>query len=271
MVRIGFLGAGKMAQALVTGFLKSKLVKPKQIIASCIPEDKSSADAFRNLNVEITFSNAEVVQNADIIILAVKPNVVPAVLFDISQIITEQNLLISVAMGITLQTLERNLKPNSKVIRVMPNTPVLVQKGVSVFVPGSAVTNEDITVINKLLQSVGTSDQVSEELLDVVTALSGSGPAYMYIIIEALADGAVRMGMARHLAYRLAAQTMLGASEMVLSTGDHPGKLKDDVMSPGGSTAEGLTAMENGNVRAVMINTLERAFRKCKETKTQNK
>ncbi|XP_050537086.1 uncharacterized protein LOC126903123 isoform X2 [Daktulosphaira vitifoliae] len=214
----------------------------------------------------VTFDNREVADNSEIICLAVKPNVVKCVLKQVRPAITSNHLLLSVAMGITIKQLEKSLPEDSRVMRVMPNTPTLVQCGASVYVSGSKATEEDESLTYKLLSSVGTVERVSEYLLDPITALSGSGPAYVYLIIEALADGGVRMGLPRDIAYRLATQTVLGAAKVVKETGEHPGKLKDDVTSPAGSTSAGLYALEQGRIRYTIIDAIEQATNKCKET-----
>ncbi|KAK7603088.1 hypothetical protein V9T40_003087 [Parthenolecanium corni] len=266
MARIGFLGAGKMAQAMANGFLNAGLVKADSLIASCAPLDKISSEAFEKFGSRVTFDNAEVVENSKVVILAVKPNTVPIVLDNIKQYVSKEHLLLSVAMGVTLQALEKGLENKCKVVRVMPNTPSLVQKGASVFVPGTSTTQNDIDLVIRLLQSLGTCDEVPEYLLDAITALSGSGPAYVYMIIEAMADGGVRMGLPRDLANKLASQTVLGAAEMVIQTKEHPGKLKDDVTSPAGSTAEGLHVLETSGIRGTIMKAVEMATRRCKET-----
>ncbi|VVC44995.1 Hypothetical protein CINCED_3A021301 [Cinara cedri] len=234
MLKIGFLGAGKMAQALAKGFLTAGLVKGENITASCAPQDVQCVDTFKGFGSTVTFDNSVVAKNSNVLLLAVKPSVVKPVLDQIHGNFTAKHLLLSVAMGVTVNQLEKLLPGGSRVIRVMPNTPALVQCGASVYVPGNHATDEDDKLTEKLLTSVGTAERVSEYLMDPITALSGSGPAYVYVIIEALADGAVRMGMPRDMAYRLASQTVLGAGTMVRDTREHPGKLKDDVTSPAG-------------------------------------
>jgi len=267
MLKIGFFGAGKMAQALAKGFLTAGLVKGENITASCAPQDTQCVKAFEGFGSTVTFDNRSVTDNADVLLLAVKPSVVKTVLDQIRPNFTSsRHLLLSVAMGVTVNQLEELLPEGSRVMRVMPNTPALVQCGASVYVPGKWATDEDEKLTAKLLSSVGTAERVQEYLMDPITALSGSGPAYVYIIIEALADGAVRMGMPRDMAYRLASQTVLGAGTMVRDTQEHPGKLKDDVTSPAGSTAAGLCALENGGLRHTIIDALEKATEKCKET-----
>jgi len=255
-----------MAQALAKGFLTAGLTKGEHITASCVPQDVQCVEAFKELGSTVTFDNRVVAENSDVLLLAVKPSVVKPVLEFVRPKITSNHLLLSVAMGITVDQLEKLLPDGSKVVRVMPNTPALVQCGASVYVPGNHTTDEDNKLTQKLLSAVGTAERVPEYLMDPITALSGSGPGYVYVIIEAMADGAVRMGIPRDMAYRLASQTVLGAGTMVRDTREHPGKLKDDVTSPAGSTAAGLCALENGGIRHALIDALEKATERCRET-----
>lgn len=264
-MKIGFLGAGKMAQALAKGFIQAGLTKADSIMASCAPFDKQLAEDFSSLGSKVSFNNKDIVNHADVLIMAVKPPTVPEVLADIGQSMDKHKLLLSIAMGVRIKRIEEALPRECRIIRVMPNTPALVQKGASVFVRGSLATESDVDLTKTLFGSVGICDEVPEYLLDPVTALSGSGPAFVYVFIEAMADGAVRMGLPRDLAYKLAAQTVVGAATMVLQTKQHPGKLKDDVTSPAGSTAEGLFALETNGFRGATIRALEYATNKCKE------
>lgn len=270
MLRVGFLGAGKMAQALAKGFIAAGLTKGELISASAAPQDPQCVEAFQEMGAFASFDNKPVVEKSDVIWIAVKPQVVPEALADVKSLVTNRHLFLSVAMGVTVKELEKNLPNGSRVIRVMPNTPCLVRSGASVFVPGKKATKEDSFLAKKLLQAVGTCEEVSEYFLDTVTALSGSGPAYIYVIIESLADGGVKMGLPRDLAYRLAAQTVVGAGRMVLETNAHPGKLKDDVTSPAGSTAAGLHVLEKNGLRAALIGAIEEATKKCQEISAQS-
>ncbi|RZC36986.1 pyrroline-5-carboxylate reductase, partial [Asbolus verrucosus] len=246
LLKIGFIGGGKMAQALARGFISAGLAKGETMISSCHPSDLASAKAFKDLGAESLFENVPVVEKSDVVIVSVKPSIVPIALGDIKRAsnVKANKLFLSIAMGVTIKQLEQYLPSESRVVRVMPNTPALVRSGTSVFVTGAKATEEDAEVTKKLLKSVGTCEQVTENLLDAITALSGSGPAYIYVLIEALADGGVKMGLPRDLAYRLASQTVLGAAQMVRDTNVHPGVLKDDVTSPAGSTAAGLHFLE---------------------------
>ncbi|XP_022915810.2 uncharacterized protein [Onthophagus taurus] len=266
LLKIGFIGGGKMAQAMAKGFISAGLSKGESMTASCHPSDMISHNAFKELGAESIFENVPVVQNSDVVIIATKPSVVPIALADITKAkVPAGKLFLSIAMGVTIKQLESYLPGESRVIRVMPNTPALVRSGASVYVCGSKATEEDGKITRKLLESIGTCDEVTEYMLDPITALSGSGPAYIYIMIEALADGGVKMGLPRDLAYRLASQTVLGASTMVKETKTHPGVLKDDVTSPAGSTAAGLHFLEQKGIRAALIGAIETATLRCRE------
>lgn len=255
-----------MAQAMAKGFISAGLTKPETIVSSCHPSDTASLKAFQDLGAESLTENIPVVEKSQIVIVSVKPHIVPIALGDIKTAkVDDDKLYLSVAMGVTIKQLEQILPKDSRVIRVMPNTPALVQSGASVFVKGTNATEGDTTVTKKLLQSIGTCEEVTESMMDAITALSGSGPAYVYLFIEALADGGVKMGLPRDLAYRLAAQTVLGGGKMVRDTKQHPGVLKDDVTSPGGSTATGIHFLEERAFRGTVIGAIEAATKRCKE------
>jgi len=261
---IGFLGGGRIAQAMAKGFLAASLIRSDKLIASVHPSDLQSKESFEKLGAKCVTNNEPVVENADVVFVSVKPQVVPKVLTEVKSM-SANKLFLSVSMGITINTLEKNLSPNARVVRVMPNTPALVQEGCSVFVRGSKATNEDAQLTQKLLESIGTCEEVDEYLLDPITALSGSGPAYVFVMIESLADGAVRMGMPRDMAYRLASQTVLGSGKLVRDTKDHPGVLKDNVTSPAGSTAAALRHLEKSGFRAAVAGAVEAATIRCRE------
>jgi pyrroline-5-carboxylate reductase len=263
-LNIGFLGAGKMATALARGFVRGELVVPNEIIASD-PFDTARKNFAAETGAETSAANAGVVQFANVLILATKPDQVAAALAEISGAFTKNHLLISIAAGVTLAKLENALPAGSRVIRVMPNTPALVGEGASAFALGKSATTADGELAKKLLSAVGIAFQVKESLLDAVTGLSGSGPAYVYQFIEALSDGGVASGLPRDIATRLAAQTVLGGAKMVLETGQHPGALKDQVTSPGGTTIEGLHALEKGKMRATVMSAVRAATEKSKK------
>ena len=261
---IGFLGAGKMATALAKGFVQAGLVTSKQIIASDLYEGARTAFA-QEVGAKVTASNVDVVKFAQVLILAVKPDQVTGVLAEIRASFTSDHLLVSIAAGVPLVKLEAGLSANAKVIRVMPNTPALVGASASAYASGKSATAADAVLAQKLLSAVGVVYQVKESLLDAVTGLSGSGPAYVYLFIEALSDGGVASGLPRDIATKLAAQTVLGAAKMVLETGQHPGALKDMVTSPGGTTIEGLHELEKGKLRGTVMSAVRAATEKSKK------
>jgi pyrroline-5-carboxylate reductase len=263
-LKIGFLGAGKMAGALAKGFINAKLVKPAQVLAAD-PFDAARKHFSHATGAKAVAANLPVAKAANVLILATKPDQVAAALAEISAVFTKKHLLISIAAGVTLAKLEGALPAGARVIRVMPNTPALVGAGAAGFALGKNATASDGELAKKLLSSVGIAMQVKEGLLDAVTGLSGSGPAYVYQFIEALSDGGVAAGLPRDVSTRLAAQTVLGGAKMVLETGQHPGALKDQVTSPGGTTIEGLHELEKGKLRGVVISAVRAATEKSKK------
>lgn len=223
-------------------------------------------EEFSAIGCSTTHENAQVVEQADVIIVATKPPLVPKVLTEINPVVNSDNLIVSIAMGIPLINLEQMLPRKTRVIRVMPNTPVLVRSGASVFSCGTSTRSEDATLTKRLFTAVGLCEEVPEVLIDACTGLSGSGPAYMYIAMEALADGGVKMGIPRDLAYKLSAQTLIGAAKMVLETGRHPGALKDDVCSPAGSTIQAVYFLEKSGFRSSLMEAVQAATLKSKQT-----
>jgi pyrroline-5-carboxylate reductase len=263
-LRIGFIGAGQMATALARG-LTAANVLPGSAIVAADPVAASLERFARETGGRGVATNADVLRDADVVLLAVKPQQMDAVLTEIAPACTPRHLVVSIAAGVTLQTLETKLPSGQRVVRVMPNTPCLVGRGASAFSVGQHATREDAAVVQQLLSTVGFAAEVPEKLLDAVTGLSGSGPAYVYVIIEALSDGGVRAGLPRDLATKLAAQTVLGAAEMVFATGQHPGTLKDAVTSPGGTTIAGLHALETHGVRGALIDAVVAATDRARE------
>ncbi len=261
---IGFLGAGKMASALAKGFIQAGLTTAERTIASDVLET-ARRDFAGAVGGKTTAANPEVLRLANVIVLAVKPDQVNGVLAEIREHFTPQHLLVSIAAGVTLARMEAALNPGARVIRVMPNTPALVLASASAFALGQSASGNDAELTQTLFSSVGLAFQTKEALLDAVTGLSGSGPAYAYLIIEALSDGGVAAGLPREVATKLAAQTLLGSAKMALETGLHPGVLKDMVTSPGGTTIEGLHELEKGNVRGALINAVRAAADKSRK------
>ena len=260
---IGFLGAGKMATALAKGFIRAGLVTPKLLTASD-PSAAARAAFAKATGAAAAASNAAVAKSAAVLFLAVKPDQVGAVLAEIRDHLTGEHVLISIAAGVPLTKLEAGLNPTARVVRVMPNTPALIGASASAFALGKSARPADAELTQKLLSAVGVAFQLKEVLLDAVTGLSGSGPAYVYLVIEALSDGGVAAGLPRDVATRLAAQTVLGSARMVLETGLHPGALKDMVASPGGTTIEGLHELEKGKLRGTLISAVRAATEKSK-------
>jgi len=263
-MQIGFIVTGKMATALAAGFLSAGCCTAAEIIGSDV--STVARDAFaKAVGGKSVATNREVVEQSQVLFLAVKPQVMGSVLAELKPLLAPQHLIVSIAAGITLAQLEQGLGSGRRLIRVMPNTPCLVNASASGYAIGGAATPEDSETVRKLLSAVGIAVQVPEHLLDAVTGLSGSGPAYVYVMLEALSDGGVRMGLPRDVATKLAAQTMLGAARMVLETGEHPGALKDAVTSPGGTTIAGLHALERGGLRATLMNAVEAATLRAQE------
>lgn len=263
-LKIGFLGAGKMAAALTRGFLRARLVQPDQVIAAD-PFAAARESFAAETGAAAAAANLEAVRGANVLILATKPDQAAAVLAEISSAFTPEHLLISIAAGVPLARLEGALPSGARIIRVMPNTPALVGAGASAFAPGKNATAADKELAQQLLSAIGLALAVKEPLLDAVTGLSGSGPAYVYQFIEALSDGGVAAGLPRDAATRLAAQTVLGAAQMVLTTGQHPGALKDQVTSPGGTTIDGVHELEKGGLRGTVMNAVRAAAEKSRK------
>ena len=263
-LQIGFLGAGKMATALARGFLHAGLSSPAELIGSDPYEAARSAFA-RETNARVTASNWEVLRAATVLLLAVKPDHVGDVLAEIRPQFTENHLLISIAAGVPLARMEAALPAGARVVRVMPNAPAFVGASASAYALGKTAKPEDGEMTQRLFSSVGLAIQVKESLLDAVTGLSGSGPAYAFLMIEALSDGGVAAGLPRDVATRLAAQTLLGSAKLLLETGQHPGALKDMVTSPGGTTVEGLHELETAGVRGALMNAVRAATEKSRK------
>jgi pyrroline-5-carboxylate reductase len=263
-LRIGFIGAGQMATALARGFVQTKVVSPDRIVACDVIAESAQKFAAQTGGKVVAGATA-VLADSNLVFLAVKPQQMATVLAELKPALTSNHLLVSIAAGISLAKMSAELNQFSRIIRVMPNTPALVGAGASAFARGATATPEDGQLVQSLLSTVGLALEVPEKLLDAVTGLSGSGPAYVYQFIEGLSDGGVRMGLPRDVATRLAAQTVLGAAQMVLTTGQHPGQLKDAVTSPGGTTIAGLHELELGGMRGILMNAVQSATERSKE------
>jgi pyrroline-5-carboxylate reductase len=261
---LGFLGTGKMATALAKGVLRACLVTPRQIFGSDLLPVARTAFG-KETGARIVAGNGKVAELASVLVLATKPDQTAAVLAEIRDGFTRRHLLISIAAGVATAKLEAALPAGARVIRVMPNTPALIGASAAGFALGKHATKSDGELAQRLLSAVGVAVAVKESLLDAVTGLSGSGPAYVYQFIEALSDGGVAAGLPRDVATKLAAQTVLGSARMVLETGIHPGALKDMVTSPGGTTIEGLHELEKGKLRGTVISAVRAATEKSKK------
>jgi pyrroline-5-carboxylate reductase len=262
--RFGFIGSGKMGSALVRGIIRAGLATAADINASDIAAE-AREKLSKELGVRVTESNADVVNSSDVVVLAVYPQVLRLILPEIAPLVADRHLIVSIAAGVTTRQLLDGLGASRRVVRVMPNTPALIGCGASAFCVAGAATERDAQFIGDLLAVIGRAWKVDEHHLDAVTGLSGSGPAYVFAIIEALSDGGVRMGLPRATATALAAQTVLGAAKMILDTGLHPGQLKDQVTSPGGTTIAGMHAMERGGIRAALMDAVQAATERSRE------
>lgn len=253
-----------MATALARGFVAQGLAEAGQIVASD-PLPGAAEQFSQATGAKTIADNARVAAESDCLFLAVKPQQMGEALGELRGRVTAKHLIVSVAAGIPLSAIASGLGPGPRLVRVMPNTPCLIGQGASAYCLGPGATAADGELVGRLLGAVGRAYEVPEKLLDAVTGLSGSGPAFVYVMIEALSDGGVRMGLPRDVATTLAAQTVRGAAEMVLATGEHPAVLKDRVASPGGTTIAGLQALESGGLRAALIAAVEAATRRSIE------
>lgn len=262
-MKLGFIGCGNMAKAILGGILKKQLVAPQEIIASALHEEtlQQASDTY---GIQTTTSNLEAAR-ADIIFLAVKPQFYETVIKEIRDTVKESQLIVSIAPGKSIQTITEWFGKPVKLIRTMPNTPAMVGEGVTAVCPAETVTEEELKEVLTLLESCGIAEVMPELLVDAVVSVSGSSPAYVFMFIEALADGAVRDGIPRKQAYRLAAQSVLGSAKMVLETGMHPGELKDMVCSPAGTTIEAVAAMEKAGFRNAVLAGMEACTNKTKQ------
>ncbi|HSN15527.1 MAG TPA: pyrroline-5-carboxylate reductase [Anaeromyxobacteraceae bacterium] len=262
--KIAFLGSGNMAEALVKGLLGSGTAAEDEIVCA-EPREERREDLRRRYGVEVTADNVSAVERASIVVLSVKPQTMDALLEEIATAIDHQKLVISIAAGVPIATIAGKLGAGVRIVRTMPNTPALVAAGATALARGAHATDQDLAQALSLFEAVGTAVVVDEPLLDAVTGLSGSGPAFVFLAIEALADGGVKVGLTRQVAMALAAQTVMGAAKLVIETGEHPGRLKDMVTSPGGTAIAGVHALETGGLRSALIGAVEAATRRSKE------
>ena len=262
-VRVGFIGCGAMARALAGGLADAGLPTDSLLAADPFP---AARDEFeRAVGTKALDDNREVVSQADIVVIAVKPGVVPTILADLDPSISGRPLWISIAAGVTLASLRAALPDSARVVRTMPNTPALVGAGATAYFPGPGLDEQDLARVEAILEAAGWCWRAPNEgMLDAVTGLSGSGPAYVFLILEALADAGVRQGLPRDVAQELATRTVLGAARLALETGAHPGTLKDQVTSPGGTTIAGLEQLEAHGVRAALYDAVGAATDRSK-------
>jgi pyrroline-5-carboxylate reductase len=262
--KIAVIGAGNMGEALIAGMLASKAATPDEIHATDVVSERLDEMKTR-YGIRTGTDNRAAASWCEIVILAVEPQALDYVLDDLRPVLTEGKLVLSLAAGYPIARIMSHLMPGVRVVRCMPNTPSAVRAGVSALALGENVSEEDERLARAIFESVGRVVVVEERLMDAVTGLSGSGPAYVFLIIEALADGGVKMGLPRDTALGLAAQTVFGAAQMVQETGEHPGRLKDKVTSPGGTTIAGLHELERGGLRASLMEAVEAATRRSRE------
>ncbi len=262
-MHIGFIGAGQMARALAHGFVSQQRVPASEITAADRVADALDAFQAQLPGASVTRKNGEAVAAADVVVLAVKPQHVASVLSELCPIDPER-LVVSIVAGVTLDRLCEGLQTD-RVVRVMPNTPALVGAGASAFCRGTGTTDDDAATVTSLLETVGRCWELPESQLDAVTGLSGSGPAFVFQFIEALSDGGVKMGLPRHVALQLAVQTVLGAAQLVLDTGEHPAVLKDQVASPGGTTIAGLHVLELAGLRGTVMSAVQVASERSRQ------
>ncbi|MBP9086667.1 MAG: pyrroline-5-carboxylate reductase [Kofleriaceae bacterium] len=261
---IGFIGAGNMAEAHVRGLVSGKHIAASNVLVSG-PRAERLTELAEKYQVRTTTDNQAVAASVDVLVLAVKPQIMDRVVRQIADHLAGTALVISIAAGIDTATLEAGLRDGVRVVRAMPNTPALVGAAATAVSPGRNATSEDLAIAKAIFDAVGITVVLEESQLDAVTGLSGSGPAYIFLILEALADAGVKVGLSRRNAQRLAAQTVMGSAKLLLDTDEHPGKLKDMVTSPGGTAIAGLHTLEQGGLRTTLINAVETATNRAKE------
>lgn len=261
---IGFIGGGNMGSAMISGIISSNLNTPSNIIASdCYQATLDRLSA--SYGIQVTSDNTEVVQKSDIIFLSVKPHMYETVIEEIKDFVDDNKLIVAIAAGVSHSKLDNYFGRPVKIVRVMPNTPAMVLEAMSALVPNEQVTKEDLEEVISIFESFGQAEVVPESLMDTVTGISGSSPAYVYMFIEAMADAAVADGMPRAQAYKFAAQAVYGSAKMVLETGKHPGELKDAVCSPGGTTIAAVAKLEEKGFRDAVISAQRCCVQKSKD------
>lgn len=263
-MRLGFIGAGNMATAIMSGVIKNGLLTAQEMIASDLSE--AGRERLReNLGVEAVSDNRQVVKEADVLILSVKPQFYADVISEIRDDVRKEQIVVTIAPGKTLEWLARQFQKDVKIIRTMPNTPAMVLEGMTGVCHNELVTAEEFAMVRSILECFGKTEQISENLMDVVTSVSGSSPAYVFMFIEAMADAAVSEGMPRAQAYKFAAQAVYGSAKMVLEMDKHPGELKDMVCSPAGTTIEAVRVLEEKGMRSAVIEAMKACTKKSRE------
>jgi pyrroline-5-carboxylate reductase len=266
--KIAFLGAGNMAGALIKGLLRAGACEPAEIWAVDVrPARLEELAAAHSIRTGRALEDATAW--ADVVVLSTKPQVFDRVLPAVASAVRPDALVVSIAAGVPVTAIESRLPAGTRVVRTMPNTPALVDAGATAIAPGTHASDADVDLVRQIFDSVGVTVVLDEYLLDAVTGLSGSGPAYIFLIIEALSDAGVKMGLHRESAQLLAAQTVLGSAKLLLETGEHPGRLKDMVTSPGGTAIAGLHTLEAGGLRTTLINAVEAATNRSMELGAQ--
>lgn len=262
-MKVGFIGCGNMASAMLGGIMKEGVVEKENLMASAKSE-KTLKKIREELKITAIADNRELAARADLIVLAVKPIYMEEVIEEIADSVTEDKIIVTLAPGKTLEWLDLTFGKPTKLIRTMPNTPALVGEGMTALCPNELVTEAELQTVVEIFQSFGKTQVVTEPMIDVVVGVSGSSPAYVFMFIEAMADAAVADGMMRSQAYEFAAQAVLGSAKMVLDTGMHPGALKDMVCSPGGTTIEAVRVLEEKGMRSSVIEASKAAVRKAR-------
>lgn len=260
---IGFIGSGNMAKAMIGGIVNSKLVPSNKINVSDLNQDTLNK-VNAEFNVNTSTDSRDVVEKSDIVIVAVKPNVYDSVLDSVKDLINNK-IIVTIAAGKTIESIENIIGNNKKIVRTMPNTPALVNEGMSALCKNKNISNDELDTVKSIFDSFGKSEVVSENMIDAVIGVSGSAPAYVFMFIEAMADAAVSAGMSRPQAYKFASQAVMGSAKMVLESGKHPGELKDMVCSPGGTTIEAVKTLEEKGLRNAVIKAMENCIKKSQE------
>ena len=262
-MKIGFIGLGNMARAIISGILEKGNIEPKDIVGSDISLT-AVENAKKDFGINACSENSMVASQSDVLIIAVKPQYVEYSLEDVKGALKKNVIVISIVAGKSIEYLEGQLGANHSIVRCMPNTPALVGEGCTAFTPNDKVSDSQVEIASTLLSCFGRAIQVPESMMDAVVGVSGSAPAYVFMFIEAMADGAVAEGMPRKLAYEFAAQAVLGSAKLMLETGKHPGELKDMVCSPAGTTIEAVRVLEEGNFRATVMDAVIECAEKSK-------